>query len=381
MQVVNTPKTFVITKEKPDVKGTDIKPDLRAVPQGTHNIPEKGKSEVKNVDIKPDLRAVSQGTHDIPIKDNINIKETPKSSKEIKNIEMFDSKIEKNEFSFNKEKVESKLVFKANYKSNLKEMILTESTNDPKLYGKNKDFYYVNGIMTKASDAQNTANKLCEVTGQTFKPIHNPTKGVAKDVLETAAERFNDTKFDMVTVNTAAKFVETLSQGRELKIVCHSQGSAITSDALSLSRKMLCEKLGEKKASEMMSKVEVIAFGGAADKGKYPKDIKLVNVVNPADPVPKIVATSPMSNKMRQGVGAAMGSLAVTPFCADGIKFLINTPVAKNMERYSFGLAELSNSLSIKGYINPMSHLVDKPYIEDKAAVNLLRNFVREDLK
>lgn len=114
-----------------------------------------------------------------------------------------------------------------------------DQVKEDKNYGKNKDFFYVNGIITDEKATKNTASELSKLTGKDVKPIHNETDGILNDLLEATMERLSDKKFDKVTQKTALNFYKTLASGKELKIIAHSQGAAITADSLTLCREMI----------------------------------------------------------------------------------------------------------------------------------------------
>lgn len=228
---------------------------------------------------------------------------------------------------------ESEIKFR--FKTDIEKSTFENVKADPKEYGKNKEFFYVNGIMTDEKAAKNTATELSKLTGQNVKAIHNETDGALNDLLEVVIERLSNSHFDEPTKKTAINFYKTLSSGKDLKVIAHSQGAAITADALMLCKQMLTVKcsssrigkkvendkwklnlavventktynkfnqaknpgaiqMGDKtlekeyyQVEKMMSKVEVITMGGAASQDKFP-NVKLVQVVNPRDPVPQV---------------------------------------------------------------------------------------------
>lgn len=287
-------------------------------------------------------------------------------------------------------------------------------STEPKEYGKNKDFYYVNGINTKESEANHTAEQLSSATGQNFKPLYNKTDGVLSDLIEVSKQRFSDEKFDTVTLNTTLPFYKTLSQGKGLKIVAHSQGAAITAKALKLCEKILIYKslninlpsLSSKDMEEadkqikknkdspeykkalenvnkIMSEVEVITMGGAASQDQFP-NVKLVEILNPKDPVPKVAGT----NNLSTYINCKTESLGNVSFSKSNSNFLSNSPLKTNAIEHFIGGFKNIPSVAInflsKGTDIIDFHTVDSgkyAYLNQNNVKSLLYNFGRQDFK
>lgn len=177
-------------------------------------------------------------------------------------------------------------------------------------YGKDKAFFYVNGMVTDEKTAKATGKELEEILGNKVNVIHNPTNGGLSDFVESLGERHNviipgitkgtikGTTFDDITVKTANKFLDQIKNGKELKIVCHSQGGAITSNALEYAKqKLLSDGKSEKEVKNIFSKIEVVTLGAASSPDKFPEGVKLVQVINPQDPVPKVAGGDLSSEK------------------------------------------------------------------------------------
>lgn len=181
-------------------------------------------------------------------------------------------------------------------------------------YGKDKAFFYVNGMVTDEKTAKNTGKELEEILGNKVNVIHNPTNGGLSDFVESLGERHNivipgitkgmikGTTFDDITLKTANKFLDQINKGKELKIVCHSQGGAITSNALEYAKqKLLSDGKSEKEIKNIFSKIEVITLGAASSPDKFPEGVKIVQVSHPKDPVPK-VAGGDLSNEKDKSI-------------------------------------------------------------------------------
>ncbi|MFN4150486.1 MAG: hypothetical protein ACK4IX_06055, partial [Candidatus Sericytochromatia bacterium] len=270
--------------------------------------------------------------------------------------------------------------FETNFECDLGSAIYTESKDDEKEYAKNNDFFYVNGILTGEDDATKTAIKLQMMTGQKFKPLYNPSnlgiKGGIEDITETSYQRFSPQRLDAITLKTAMAFLDSLSNGKGVKIVCHSQGAAITSNALEFCKKYLTESLGKEKANELMNKIEVVSFGGAADIAKFPKEVKVFRIANNNDPIPNVVGAKPFINSNESKTQTLKESLRTTNLSG----------AMENASRAIAGIVDLNVSLQdIKSLeiprnnhlIDPKSHLIDTSYLENQMSCNVLKNFTK----
>ncbi|MFN8672853.1 MAG: hypothetical protein U0457_12325 [Candidatus Sericytochromatia bacterium] len=152
----------------------------------------------------------------------------------------------------------------------------------------NEDIYYINGILTKSASAEKQTQEVANLLGKPVTLLYNPTEGFAKDVLEAALQVMN-IENDKSTVNdTADRFYDTLKSGKELKIVAHSQGAAITAQALAkVEKKLLFENEDPSKVSELLKKVTVTTIGGASSKEDYPKGVSFFEIKHKDDIVPK----------------------------------------------------------------------------------------------
>lgn len=364
--------------------------------------------------------------------DTDNAKFDPRNQKEVLNTTLLIVKLhdEYETYSLSeKSKLESVTGLKNNVLSNLSNLKTGESeikfrfetdinkncfeavSTDPKEYGKNKDFYYVNGINTDKDQASYTKDLLSSITGQKFIPIHNETDGIFSDLIEASRERFSSSKFDMVSLNTALKFSDTLSKGRELKIVAHSQGAAITADALKLCEKlMIYNKLNikldslstkdieeaDKKAknapeykktiehvNKIMNSVEVITMGGAASQDQFP-NVKLVEILNSKDPVPKLAGT----DNLETSISRKTTTLGKVSYDKTNGKVINNSPSKTNAVQHFIG-----GALNLKSVLRTLVskkagiidyHSVDSgkyAYLNQANVKSLLYNFGRQDFK
>jgi hypothetical protein len=202
-------------------------------------------------------------------------------------------------------------------------------------YGEKCDFYYVNGINTPLEKGKASAEIFSKFTHQKVKLIHNETHGIPLDAAEVVLERVEG-KFDEVTDKTARYFAATLKSNKHLKIIAHSQGAAITANALRLCEIGLVNEkiteiraeiaqskgkltlsddqvrmLAQVKVNKIMADVEVITLGGAAAQDSFP-NVKLVQGKNPGDHVPDIMGfATPAAIAARKTVSYCDGKITV----------------------------------------------------------------------
>ncbi len=102
--------------------------------------------------------------------------------------------------------------------------------------------WYVNGLGTNKERAEHTAGLLAEHLGRPVRLIHNPTRGLGRDLAESAMDRsypwlpgrvrnalLSDTTR---TLNAVLRDHAELHPGEPLSIVSHSQGCLMVRDAL-----------------------------------------------------------------------------------------------------------------------------------------------------
>lgn len=152
-----------------------------------------------------------------------------------------------------------------------------------------ESLFYVNGILTKGDSAEKQTQEISNLVGKPVTLLYNPTEGFVNDVVESALQVMN-IKNDKSTVNaTSEKFYQTLKSGKELKVVAHSQGAAISAQALTnVEKRLLMETRNPSEVKEMMKKVTVVTMGGAASKADFPSNVNLIERKHKGDIVPKL---------------------------------------------------------------------------------------------
>lgn len=157
-------------------------------------------------------------------------------------------------------------------------------TNPPKTF-------FINGIRTPESSAKETQAMISERLGGTpVELVYNPTHGLIADAAESLMNITGvDTK---ISKDLQGRLRKTLDAGEKVRVFAHSQGAAITGDALH-DIAAAYKKAGKSEAdiAKIMSRVEVISFGGFADKDSYPDGVKFKLNREEDDSIPQL-ATS-----------------------------------------------------------------------------------------
>lgn len=153
----------------------------------------------------------------------------------------------------------------------------------------NDDVYYINGMITKPKAAEKGATAVANLVNKPVTLLYNPTEGPIRDLIE-AALQVAHIPMELKTVNsTVERFSETLKNGKELKVIGHSQGAAIAASALTkIEKELISQGKSKSEVDKIMSKVTVVTIGGASSKEDFPSAIKLVERKSAGDLVPKV---------------------------------------------------------------------------------------------
>lgn len=146
--------------------------------------------------------------------------------------------------------------------------------------------FYLNGIRTPEDSARETRDALEGKTDEQIELLYNPTEGLIADVGEAVC---NLSGIDTAVATRAqARFQAALDKGEKVKIYAHSQGAAIAADALR-NIEAAYEKKGMLKADirAKMSQIEVVGFGGFAQKQSFPKGVQVELHRKTNDYIPK----------------------------------------------------------------------------------------------
>ena len=95
-------------------------------------------------------------------------------------------------------------------------------------------------------------------------------------------------KNDEASKTEAGKILNQLgdtNSNNQVHVVAYSQGAAITAQTLSKLKDQLKNQYGEGAANKMMSRINVLSLGGAANIGDFPKEVNVVSAYRQKDVV------------------------------------------------------------------------------------------------
>jgi hypothetical protein len=149
----------------------------------------------------------------------------------------------------------------------------------------NETLIFVNGINTTFDGHKGNLQAIANSTGQPVIGVYNATEGMAKDLLQSAGDKY-DIGNNPAVKTLADTVYNELKAGRSPHIMAHSQGGLITSRALQdvQNRLKLEDGMTSEQAKKLMNNVKVETFGSASSK--YPDGPKYVHYVNNKDLVP-----------------------------------------------------------------------------------------------
>ncbi len=176
----------------------------------------------------------------------------------------------------------------------------------------------VNGIMNKQDYAESTFDKMSSIQGKNIELVYNESHGIVADSLEAVAGMLDSSIIKAVAkvannldsesknpikllsiakgdlrpiayallekgpeVILADKIYNKVKNGESYELNAHSQGAAISADALQIVRDRLYEDTKNLKETEMkMSNISVLTIGGFATRKDFPNEVKLKTMAN-----------------------------------------------------------------------------------------------------
>lgn len=145
---------------------------------------------------------------------------------------------------------------------------------------------YVNGVSSELKDSMSECQQIANATGEGVINLHNAADGVLADLVQSVGDYFGKGK--NLAVDSLTELVyQHLKDGQPLHLVAHSQGTMITSRALT-NAKILLERDGmsEAQAEEAMKSLKVETFASAA--ASFPDGPRYVHYLDDADPVARL---------------------------------------------------------------------------------------------
>src|SRR5262245_45849679 len=124
---------------------------------------------------------------------------------------------------------------------------------------------YVNGILNSPEDAYRSLQAIAKDADAEVVGIYNASEGFFKDLWQSGLDKLDLGKNPAVDTLSSTVFKELTAGSGPINLMAHSQGALITSRALGDVKDMLGEQgYSRQEISQMMSRVHVETFGGAA---------------------------------------------------------------------------------------------------------------------
>jgi WXG100 family type VII secretion target len=139
---------------------------------------------------------------------------------------------------------------------------------------KTADIFYINGINTDANGHLGSIDVIREeFPGKNVAGIYNQTDGAEDDFVQAVGDRYGDANNNQAVSSLVSAMKDRLQNGGSFEIIAHSQGAAITAQAL---RQLAAENVD-------MSRVKVTTLGGFGIN--FPPNVEVHHYVHLGDPV------------------------------------------------------------------------------------------------
>lgn len=261
------------------------------------------------------------------------------------------------------------------------------------------EFFYINGINTTKADSDKTKAILEKILDKPVKQIYNPTEGMLKDGVEAVHELLTNSASNDIDHKTANVLYNSIKEGNGLKIIAHSQGAAITANALNeCKKKLLDDGLSKNEVSKLMSNCQVVTLGGFTSVEDFPKEVKVLQMNEKKDPVPSIAYNptkktsddyaidNKLDLKKMKSTGNPLKDLHILNQYNSKHRSVMATSCLAKTQRtitsFAFTVKEVcQGAVTFSKGINPISyHNIDANYLNSKVVSNTLKDFANSDL-
>ena len=148
---------------------------------------------------------------------------------------------------------------------------------------------YVNGINNAKDEQTESMQALADAIGIALVGVHNATSGVARDTIQTAADKLGFAGLNKATPTIARLIWDQLEGGKPVVLIGHSQGTLVIAAAIVEVRDRLIKEKGmtRAQAETALGKIQVQTFGAAATI--FPDGPQYRHYFNKADPIPTYI--------------------------------------------------------------------------------------------
>lgn len=264
---------------------------------------------------------------------------------------------------------------------------------------KQTEFFYINGINTTKSDSDKTKAILEKILDKPVQQIYNPTEGMLKDGIEAVHELLTNSASNNIDHKAADVLYDSIKKGNGLKVIAHSQGAAITANALNeCKKKLLDDGLSKNEVSKIMANCQVVTLGGFTSVEDFPKEVKVLQMNERKDPVPSI-AYNPIKKtsddyaidnsvdiRKLKSTGNVLKDLSILNDCnSKSRSVMVNSLLAKTQRTVTslaFTIKEVcQGAVSFSKGVDPISyHNIDANYLNSVVVRNTLKDFANKNL-
>ncbi|MEZ0375464.1 MAG: hypothetical protein ACAI44_40625 [Candidatus Sericytochromatia bacterium] len=258
------------------------------------------------------------------------------------------------------------------------------------------DFLYINGIMTDAKLADQTRDTLTDLIGKPVTCVYNPTHGLLMDGPEAVRGMTTSTVANSIDRSSSWAIYSTLKEGKGVKIICHSQGAAITANALNeCKRKLLHDGMPPEQVAALMANCQVLALGHLSSIQDFPKEVSVLQMADEDDPVAAIAynptgfSTDDLTAHLTRARVASEGRQSCVGKLNVALTRHVAVPIVARLVRDQRVLT--SGAIAVAEFVkatnkwrqgeNPIaSHGITDNYLKSPVVTRALREFSEKDL-
>jgi hypothetical protein len=146
---------------------------------------------------------------------------------------------------------------------------------------------YVNGAGTTEAAQQRQLRQIADVTGAEVVGVHNATQGLVKDYQQVLHDEANGGSDDAAVRPLADLIYAEVSAGRDVTVLGHSQGAAITAAALrQVEGRLAMRGFSASKIESTMQHAKIVTMGEVG--GRFPDGPRYIHFINKNDLAPQL---------------------------------------------------------------------------------------------
>lgn len=144
---------------------------------------------------------------------------------------------------------------------------------------------FVNGQGTNPASFGDNLQQIANATGANVVGVYNATAGLPLDTLQSLGDKLNLSN-NRATETTANLIYDQITQGNDVRLLGHSQGGLIISEAIEdVSNRLRADGRSAQEVERLLGQITVETLGAAATT--YPDGPNYTHYINQADFVPR----------------------------------------------------------------------------------------------